>query len=458
MTIRHETEFSRIFGRRMRQGIIGFALAGGCAAALAQNTTQPAPLPPPAGSTPAPAATQPAAKPAEKPADKPATPPPAATADAGYVRVTAKAVNIRSRADVNSIPVARVNRETVLRVLGKEYGWYKIQPPAGTFYFVAARYVERTGDKSGTVKVSTTPLNVRVGSQVMTIDPEKADVVGQIGNGTQLEILSQEGEWLRIAAPAGIACYISEDFVERVGDAEGSSAMAKQPAVATGEKPAVSGEALKPTTSAPALSKEDLAGNWGQQFDRLEQKIQAEAEKPILQQSWDAIAENLKRIAAQREEPQIAAAAESWIPRVERQRIEQDTQRQRARVAARDQQGKAQLEGEMANIKKSSDEFDGRTDFEAIGMLRPTFALPVGENGLRYKLVDPTTNQTRAYIEIPTELGLEIKTINGKYVGIFGERLMNEEFKDIGAPMFRVDKLVILTAPVAKPATKRERP
>ncbi|MFN0136508.1 MAG: hypothetical protein ACKVS9_10390 [Phycisphaerae bacterium] len=449
--IRLEMEFGRI-DIRTRRTLLSLAVSAGLASvALAQETTQPGNLPP-ASSSPA-VATPPPATPANKPEPAPV----ASTVETGFVRVTAREVNIRSRADVNSVPVMRIKRGSVLKTVGKEYGWFKILPPEGTYYYAAARYVERSGETAGTVRVSTTPLNIRVASQVMTVSPDTADVVGQAANGTPVEILGQDGEWLRIKPPVGIYCFINEDFVERVTDAQGAIVITDEPPTAAVATSRPTGEALVPTT-APALTAADMTGTFGQQLARIEKDIDTQAGKPILSQSWDAILENLKRIAAQREEPQVAAAADAWIPRVERQRAAQATQREREPVAARASAEKAQADAELERLRQAREALDGRTDFEALGLLRPTFALPTGEYGLRYKLVDPVSQKTRAYVEFPTALGLDLSKINGKYVGIFGDRLSGDEFKDIGAPMYRVQKVTVLTAPAESAADRRERP
>lgn len=451
--IRLEMEFGRIacLNRRNMLGL----LAGSCVAAsvLAQDSTQPAHLPP-ASSAPA-AATPPPATPATKP--EPVTAP-AATTETGFIRVTAREVNIRSRADLNSVPVMRVKRDSVLKTAGKEYGWFKIVPPEGTYYYAAARYVERSGENAGTVRVSTTPLNIRVASQVMNISPDTADVVGQVTNGTPVEILGQDGEWLRIKPPAGVYCYISEDLVERVSDASGANVIRDEPRAAVAvpaSRPAA--EPVKPT-SAPVLTAEDMSGSFGQQLARAEKDIEAEAAKPIASQSWDSILARLNHIATQREEPQIAAAAQAWIPRVERQRATQGTERDRGQIAARASNEKALADAELERLRQAREALEGRTDFEALGLLRAAFALPTGEYGLRYKLVDPVSQKTRAYVEFPTALGLDLTKLNGKYVGVFGERLTGDEFKSIGAPMYRVQKVTVLTSPAEVPAERRDRP
>ncbi len=61
--------------------------------------------------------------------------------------------------------------------------------------------------------------------------------------------------------------------------------------------------------------------------------------------------------------------------------------------------------------------------FDATGELEAAFELPLGEFGLRYKLVAPFTRRVRAYIEIPPELKIDAPSLVGRYVGVRGEKV-----------------------------------
>ena len=162
-----------------------------CAAALAQT----APL------ASAPSATTPAA------------------AETIWLRVTADEVNLRSRPDANSVPVAQVERDTVLRGLGRDaYGWYRVAPPAGVFSYVAKEYVDRRGPIEGIVSVRSGTLRVRVGSLVRELDPLQSEVQVVLERGAAVRIVGEQGEWLRIAPPPGVCVYVSGEQVVMIGE------------------------------------------------------------------------------------------------------------------------------------------------------------------------------------------------------------------------------------------------
>jgi hypothetical protein len=127
------------------------------------------------------------------------------TAEETWLRVTAEEVYIRSRADANSLPVARVPRDTLLHAVGRDpYGWYRIQPPAGVFSLVAAEYVDRRGPSAGIVSVRSGTLRVRVGSLVRDVDPLQAEVQTLLERGAAVQIVAEQGPWLRIVPAPGV--------------------------------------------------------------------------------------------------------------------------------------------------------------------------------------------------------------------------------------------------------------
>lgn len=425
---------------RLLGSLAGMACCAGFAAA--QPATAPGALPPVAD-TPA---TQPAPG-SHTPAS--VEPTAASTADeTGWLRVTASSLNVRSRPDTNSTPVTRVNRDAVLYYVGREHGWYAIVPPADVFCVVAREFVHRDSDIRGTVNVKDGTLRVRVGTRLLTLDPMIADRVALLPKGAAVEIVGEQGDWLMIKPPPGVFSYVSEDYVERIGDEQARSLGAgERPTVALRHiaAPPAAGETHTPTTLAAA----DLTGDWGKRLTDIETAIGAEAEKPPLEQSWDPILARLAPIVQQREEPQIASYAGEWSLRIERRKADQAALREARGAASRDERDRAQHAGELERIDRAREEAARRRiDFDAMGLLRPSFAVPAGEFGLRYKLLDPVTQKVRAYVEIPTNLNLELKNFNGKYVGVIGEKIVTEE---LGAPFYRVERMVVLgtSQPVA---------
>jgi hypothetical protein len=378
---------------------------------------------------PAPAGQHPSAGAAAEPPAS-ATPQPEARSD--WLRVTAERVNLRSRADLNSRIVGRVNRDDVLAARAAENGWHRVVPPPGVFSLVAAQYIRRADEQRGVVDVDTS-LRVRVGSDIQPRDPLLSEVQTRLERGTEVTILGElEGGWLKISPPEGVYVYISADYVELVDAEQAERLRAARAAAAPADSAAVG----RPTTQ-PAEPPAP-ADPWGPRLARLVQRIEAEQRKPVAQQAWDPIRLELQALAAQRETPEVARHAIARLAeisqRVERQRV--------ARTA-----------GDAARPRAAEARQGPR--FDARGTLRPSFALPPGPYGLRYQLEEPLTCKRVAYLEFPTELGIDIPACVGKYVGIRGER---QTLAGANVSILRVTRLTVLDPDKPAEPPAREKP
>jgi len=378
---------------------------------------------------------------------------PAETTQAGYwLRVTAERVNVRSRADLNSRIVGRVNRDDVLEGRGSEHGWHKIVPPPGVFSLVAAQYIDRVGENRGLVKVDTL-LRVRVGSDIQPRDPMLSEVQTRLEPDAEVRILGGlDGGWLKIVPPDGVCVYISGDYVEQVTAEVADRLRAAKPAAAVAARPA-SGEPTEPTTQ-PA-EQPDLSGPWGVRLAPVLESIEAEQRKPSDGQAWEPFVIRLRPIAEQLEEPQVARLAAAWLEKTESRIKQQAVAREAGQVARRAERDRARHARELEEIRRAKDERRARPEFDARGVLRPSFAVPAGPYGLRYKLQDPFTHKVSAYVEFPTELGVDVTTCVGKYVGVRGEE---QTIEGVSVSILRVTRLTVLNPdrPAAAPA--REKP
>jgi hypothetical protein len=357
-----------------------------------------------------------------------------------WLRVTGEPVNVRSRADVNSRIVGKVHRDDILRGVGREFDWYRIAPPAGVFSLVSAKYIMRQSDTRGVVKIQSGSLRIRVGSQVVKVDPLKSEVQTRLQNGTQVEIIGEQDDWLKIVPPGGVYMYISADFVERVSDEV--AARLKPAVVAPTSRPSPAAK-LASATEPAKRERPELSGKWGQRLRLVEGAIQSEKRKPLLDQEWTKSLVQLRPIAAQRDEPMVGRLASKWIERLEKAVSNQGALRAARRIAKRDARDRTQFEREQERLAKARAAWSSRPAFDARGQLRPSFALRAEGRGLRYKLLDPITRKVAAYLDFPSDGKFSPEKYIGKYVGILGKRV---EGKKLGAALFLVEHISVLNA------------
>jgi len=348
-----------------------------------------------------------------------------------WLRVSGDQVNLRSRADRNSLPVARLERDQVLQAVGMEYGWHRVYAPEGVFSFVSGRYVDQTSETEGIVSTSSGALRVRVGSELSEVDPMQTEVQKLLPRGAKVNILGRRGEWLKIVPPDGVFFYVADDCVERITPEVAAALQAK--AV---RAPRADGAVA---ATRPAEGP-DLSGPWGQRLALVEAAIEAEGRKDALEQSWTKSIAELRPIAEQRTDPAVALLAQRWISRLEERIADQAALRAMRQVAGAGHRNQAQFEREMEQIRKVRERADSPSELIARGQLLESFALRGGVSP-PYRLIDPITRAVVAYLEFP--LGSDIKPAEylGLYVGVAGDKRTDEAF---GADVITVSRLEVL--------------
>lgn len=382
-------------------------------------------------------------------ASRPAAPAQPPARSAGYwLRVKTDRVNLRARPDANSLVVAQLDRDAVLRGVNSEFGWQRVLPPAGVFSYVAAEYVTVQDEKTGVVAVASGQLRVRPGSLLTETDPAVSDWQTLLPAGTTVQILGRQGAWLKIVPPKGVYLYVSNDYVEPLSDEAAAQRLAAAPPLTS--RPAPSNERSHPaeiaaanpppgarTATQPASQPApivDLRGPWGRKLAAVETQIETEIRKSPLAQAWRESIAQLKPIADQREEPAVARLAAGWLAQLEQRQTEQETLRVIRQIADRQSEEERQFAGEIERIRQAPPPVPNQPVFDARGELAAT-----GAGNRRYKLQNPQTRRVKAYVEFDAKT--DVSAYLGKYVGVRGERTHDAA---LGADVIRVAEIVVL--------------
>lgn len=123
-------------------------------------------------------------------------------------------VNIRDAASMDGNVVGKIYNNCGADILGEEGEWYLIQSGSVTGYVNKAYFVTGAdaeylsnfvADEVATVNTET--LMVRE-----TADSE-SDVISMVGNSQELEVLGQEGDWVKVAVDADLIGYVAAEYV-----------------------------------------------------------------------------------------------------------------------------------------------------------------------------------------------------------------------------------------------------
>jgi len=128
-----------------------------------------------------------------------------------YGVITGERVNIRAGAGQNYYPVTQLDAGTIVKVYDDLYGWYKIDPPAGSFSYIKQEYVDADpSGKTGSVKGGK--VRVRAPSPGGPLKSYRTQ--DTLEDGATIEILGVEGEWYKIKPTPNAKLYVKKDFVE----------------------------------------------------------------------------------------------------------------------------------------------------------------------------------------------------------------------------------------------------
>ncbi|MGL4847805.1 MAG: SH3 domain-containing protein [Clostridium sp.] len=141
------------------------------------------------------------------------TPPPVSGDKSGTV--TASSLNVRSGAGTGHKVIGSLRNGAKVEILSTSGGWHKIKYGSG-YGYVSDDYVRVTsgggsvtpppvtGERTGTVKASS--LNVRSGAGT------GHKVIGSLGNGAKVTIVSTSGGWHKIKYGNGYG-FVSADYI-----------------------------------------------------------------------------------------------------------------------------------------------------------------------------------------------------------------------------------------------------
>lgn len=369
-----------------------------------------------------------------RPADSPTTRPTLAPADDGFPYdgfVTGSNVYVRGGPDTNYYPVMKLGKNTAIRAYREQYGWVAIDPPPGCYSLIDRDYVDKSPDNAQDGVVNGDNVWVRVGSD---LDDHRYAKQTQLSKGAKVKILGEtaDGTFYKIAPPDGAVLWISGQFVKR-GRADGRAeepspsprnvtdpSMTERTEKTEKTGPSPRGPrvtiAKDTPTTRPALG---VLGKYEDELMAIDAAIMKESEKPGDQRDFRPMIKHLEPIARQDEESVAKLYAERRLEQLKgHQRIYEliaEVNDLRTTSAREHELGKNVRAGIRAT---PGPEIDGRV--EARGELRPSqvFDSSARATPRWYRLVDPQTEKTVAYVALPEGSSLDLERLLGKYVSV----------------------------------------
>ncbi|MGB9626176.1 MAG: hypothetical protein ACPMAQ_15085 [Phycisphaerae bacterium] len=340
--------------------------------------------------------------------------------------ITGTNVRIRSGPDANYYPVGKFDHGAEVTVYAQQYGWLAIAPPPGCYSLIDREYVDKTADGVGVVNGDD--VWVRAGSD---IDSHRYAKQVKLRKGTELKLLGEtsDGAFYKIVPPEGARLWVSAEFVSKGAGSPGARATlaadaAKPPK--TGVPGSKEREAPPRIAAAKAPSTQPSSGapfgKYASEITAIDASIKLESQKPLAEQNFKPLIDQLRPIAQQDEEPVAKLYAQRRIEQLEAKGELMTVIQEVATL-----QSSSEKEHQTALMARQSIKpppetvIDGRV--KAVGELRPSavFDSRSAAYPKRYRIVDPANDKTVAYVELPAGSSIDVDQYFGKYVTVYAK-------------------------------------
>jgi len=388
--------------------------------------------------------------------------------------ITGQDVYVRSGAGTAYYFTTKLNAPTRITVTGHKYRWAEILPPAGSFSWIYKNYVKLDAANPGIGIVTGDTVRVWAGSEGVA-PANSSSMQAKLNTGDQVRLLETggTGDYYKIEPPVGARLYVSLDYVKYVGpvpaikpvlpprpgttpaeakpsqpdDAKpatpGTTEPKPQPKPAPTETPAATAdqtdpatesesteptepaqegteapEAAEATESKPPARDTSKERQLVEQCREIEKQITAELTKPLQQQDYSALREQLQAIAADPAAGNAKVYAEYYLSRIEayelvrtvNERIQQNEQE----LAAIRQKVEADLEAKLRQIPN-------RGRYLIRGRIRPSNIYTAKTGQKRYIVLDETGRIVAYAVPANPIVDLSVKGVLDKVVGLVGK-------------------------------------
>jgi len=174
------------------------------------------------------------------------------------------------------------------------------------------------------------------------------------------------------------------------------------------------------------ISAED--GPWAAQLVAVELEMHDAFRMPIAQRPYEQLIQKYRNIAVQAEEPIPAQYAAIRVDQIQRfENIRRLTMRYEEDSSSINTFQSQMSQSRISTLQSSGNGYmAGGTRFDYVGILKKSWAFE--PERIRYRIVDPQTDTTIIYLDIPSEVMADARPLLGKRVGvrISGQRFSAE--------------------------------
>ncbi len=336
-----------------------------------------------------------------------------------------------------------LNKGASVEILGEAEGFFKIAPPPGATLYISKQYVKPVEAKqtTGLVEryVSTNPkppvsqVEPDATESMMQLPPlpvakpeEKAAALDPVPVDTSISSSGLAPDSVKLPVPLPEATNDASPEAEgtepaepRVNSASTLGAVEESnPATVSKPqptKPAAPGLGKDPRSAAPAEKVEPGHSRFQAMLAMCESELVSMLEKPLEQQDPGPLLKKYEEIASQSDE-----YVPSEVAKIRVRQLRERTKLRETHVALHADEKelseyRANMDAERMKIMRRRVE-EALDTFDLEGELRRSLAF--APENRRFRLVDPATNSTIAYVDIPRSVEENPEFLVGRKVGI----------------------------------------
>lgn len=339
--------------------------------------------------------------------------------------ITGDDVYVRSGPGTNYYNCGKANKGDKVKVVSRQFSWYRIVPPAGSFSWIYIPYVTVDPDAPGVGIVTVDSLRVYAGSDL--VKPIHSTLQLKLDRGEKVKLLGeQKDEYYKIAPPTGAYLWVSNKYVKPILSVTApvdvntvdtvDAVDANTPADVN--ETVVDANETKIEGVIPEPPKPSVAEKLMSEYKELQKKILVEKAKPIAEQDYAGIRKALEVIKANKEAGRVAGYCDFLLKQVERYELA-------GTVLKQLKLQNKQLEATLARIKKARDARLAQVKpvgrFTVVGILKTSIIYGTEPHLKHYRLIDDS-GKTICYARPEGQMaGGNFGNLVGKKVGLVGE-------------------------------------
>jgi len=219
--------------------------------------------------------------------------------------ITGDDVNIRSGPGTNYYRCGKLNKGDRVKVVGSQFSWSRIVPPAGSFSWISKQYVSIDQDNPAIGTVTGNAVRVYAGSEQLK-PIHSTTVLLKFNRGDKVSLMGEEeGDYYKILPPAGTYLWVLTEYINWLGSVGEVELIVEPPA------------APKADTEAAVYTDISVEAKKLKEYYALQNQMESERAKPWAEQNYAAIKKKLAEIAEIKEAGKATRYSEFAIKQIE---------------------------------------------------------------------------------------------------------------------------------------------